>query len=314
MGFRRIKRTTKQYIIVALICIMVIGGAALITITQTMKQLRQEYQAQLDEAYRENTENQRNLYVASTDIRAGDKISEANTTKMTVYSSQPEAAFLREKDMGKTALLDIPSGTHLLSSMLTEASVTAELREAEYSIILINANILEDDYTDIRIMFPNGEDYIVLSKKRLKDYVPDSGRCYLWLSEEEILRMASAAVDAYLYTGTKIYTTKYIEPKLQEESQVTYKPGISTLLLIQDNPNILETAETHLSQQVRKAMENRLAASLSINVGEIDWELSPNSSAGTMAGEGLPAILDPDVNATYKDELDDKMAEIDYGP
>ncbi len=308
---RKLKRSTKQYIIVALICIIVIGCASIATIIIMTGQMKQEYEGRLKEAQQEKVLNQRSVYITETAISAGDIITEDLVKRKTVYASQPGDIYMQEDEIGKAALLDIPAGTHLLSSMLTNSSVSGELREIEYNIILVNSNIVEDDYVDVRIMFPNGEDYIILSKKVLRGYSADTGSCYLWLTEEEILRMASAAVDAFLYPGSKLYTTKYIEPNLQDGSYITYKPSISTLILIQDNPNILETAETALSSQIRKAMENRLAASLSTKVEEIDWSLSTN---GVVDHEDFPTVLNPELNKTYFDEQQEKGSDIDYGP
>ncbi len=308
---RKLKRSTRQYIMVALICIIVIGCASIATITLIAGQMKQEYEGQLKEVQREKAINQRSVYIAETAISVGDIITEDLVTKKTVYASQPEDIYMQEDGIGKTALLDIPAGAHVLSNMLTNTSVSDELREIEYNIILVNSNIVEEDHVDVRIMFPNGEDYIILSKKVLRGYSPETGSCYLWLTEEEILRMASASVDAYLYPGSKLYTTKYIEPNLQDGSYVTYKPSVSTLILIQDNPNILETAETALSSQIRKAMENRLAASMVTKVEEIDWSLSTN---GITDHEDIPAVLDPELNKTYLEEQQDKSTDIDYGP
>ncbi len=308
---RKIKRSTKQYIIVVLLCIIIIGGASLASIVLMTEQLKQEYEAQLQEAEQEKVRYLRSVYVAQTGISAGDVITEDNVKRMTVYAAQPEDTYMEEEGIGKTALLDLEAGTHLLGSMLTENAVTDELREIEYNSILVNSNIMENDYIDVRIMFHNGEDYIILSKKVLQGFSSDTGSCFLWLTEEEILRMASAVVDAYLYRGAKLYTTKYIEPNLQEKSQVTYKPSISTLLLIEDNPNIIETAENALSRQVRKAMENRLAASLTTKVEEIDWALSTNEIEEV---EELPAALDPEIVKSYQEEQQKRNADIDLGP
>lgn len=307
---RRIKRTTRQYIIVAMICIIVIGGAAIITSVILTGQIREEYNQQLTEVYKERAMNQRSIYIAYGDILKGDLITADNVKKMTVYASQPEETYMGEEGLGKAALLDIPMGTHLQDNMLTESAVNSELREVEYDVINVNSDLINNDTVDIRIFFPNGEDYIILTKKEMKGIAADTGSCFLWLTEEEILRMASATVDAYLYSGAKIYTTKYIEPNLQDSSQVTYEPSVSTQLLIRDNPNILETATNELSKQVRKAMENRLAASLTTNVEEIEWELSPNS----ISEDSIPEVLKSEENVTYKDEATDKDGELDYGP
>lgn len=308
---RRIRRSTRQYITVALICVIVIGGAAIFTSLILTDQIRQEYEHKLEEANLERTKNQRSVYTALSDIKIGEILSIENVKKMIVYGSQPEETYAGEEEIGKAVLLDIPAGTQIQKNMLTQNMIDSEMREVEYNVILINSNLINNDYIDIRIMFPNGEDYIVLSKKMMKYMSPEIDSCFLWLSEEEILRMASAIVDAYLYQGTKLYTTKYIEPNIQSSSKITYEPSLSTLLLINDNPNIIETATTELSKQVRKAMENRLAASLSTNVKEIDWKLNTNA---IIESDDIPAVLDPDQKVSYRMEQEEREDEVDYGP
>ncbi len=308
---KRIKRTTKQYIIVAFLCIMVIGGAAIVTSVVITSQIREEYQTLLKEAYYDMEMNQRTVYVATAEVVCGEAITNENVEKKTVYSSQPQTSFITQEEIGKIALVSISVDTQVLNSMVTDDLISSEIREMEYEVVNINSNIINNDTVDVRIFFPNGEDYIILSKKIIKGIAIDTQSCLLWLTEEEILRMSSATVDAYLYNGAKIYTTKYIEPILQEASLITYEPSVSTLLLIHDNPNIIETATNELSKQVRKAMENRLASSLSTNVEEIEWELSPNELPEV---EEVPAVLKPEEKATYQDEVKEKEAELDYGP
>lgn len=308
---RKIKRATKQYIIVATICLLVIGSAAISTALTITAQIREEYQNLLANAENELRSHQALAYVATEDIAVGDIINEDNVQSKMVYTSQAKEQFITEADFGKVALIHIPGGTQLFPGMLTENLSLPDVREMQYDVININTNIVNNDRIDVRIFFPNGEDYIVLSKKTIKGLAIDSPGCLLWLNEEEILRMSSAIVDAYLYSGAKLYTTKYIEPNLQEESKITYEPSVATLLLIQDNPNILETATNELSKQVRKAMENRLAASMNTDVKEINWELTPNES---LKKEEIPEVLQPENKATYQDELTDREAELDYGP
>ncbi|MDF2942793.1 MAG: hypothetical protein K0S01_1651 [Herbinix sp.] len=308
---KRLKRTTKQYIIVAFICIVVIGGAAIFTSVIITSQIKEEYKALLNEAYHDIKINQKNVYVAISDITSGEAVTKENVEKRTVYSSQPEAGFITESELGKIALVNITSDTQVLATMLTENSISSELREMEYGVVNINSNIIDNDTVDVRIFYPNGEDYIILPKKIVKGITLDTHSCFLWLTEEEILRMSSAIVDAYLYTGAKIYTTKYIEPNLQEASLITYEPSVSTLLLIQDNPNIIKTATDEISKKVRKAMENRLAASMNTSVEEIDWELNPNELTKQ---EEAPTELSLEEKTTYQDEVKEKEAELDYGP
>lgn len=271
----RLRRTTKQYIIVAIICIVIIGGASLLTTIFVANQIKSEYKASLAEVENDIKQNQRYVFVAMNDIEAGDAITENNVKRMTVYSSQPQNSFITNHEIGQLALIDIPSNTQVIKTMLTETKVSSELREIEYQILNINSNIISNDTIDVRIVFPNGESFVVLSKKVIKGITESSVMCYLWLDAQEILRMSAAIVDAALYPGTQLITTKYIEPSIQDASEVTYIPGLSILELLETDPNILERSSRELEKDVRKALENRLANSMSTDVSEINWDINP---------------------------------------
>jgi len=292
---RRLKRSTRQYIIVSLICIIVIGGAAFLTTLLLTGQIKDEYRALLNEAYKDMEANLREVYIAIVDIGAGEYVTENKLEKIRAYSSQPAELFISKEDIGQMAIIDIQAGTQVLGTMLADHNVSSELREVEYNVINFNSNIVEKDTVDIRICYPNGESYIVLSKKILKGYVPETATCRLWLDEEEHLRMSAAIVDAALYTGSYLYITKYIEPNIQEASVANYTPSLAILTLLETDPNILTRASQELNRLVRKQLENRLAMSMGIDVSEINWELNPNVSASDekiLQESGLPVQED----------------------
>ncbi len=271
---RKIKRSTKQYIMVAFICITVIGSAAVITSVMITGQIKSRYAALLSEAEEELEKNKKTIYVAVNDIASGDYITEDNISARTILANQPMETYITVDDIGKVALIGIPEGTQIIKGMLTEHSVSSNLREIEYSVINVSGNIADNDSVDIRILYPNGESYVILSKKAIRGYTAGSVICYLWLDEEELLRMSAAIVDAGLYTGTSLITTKYIEPSIQAASVVTYTPNLSILSLIENDPNIVERMSQKLNKDVRKALENRLASSLNMNVSEIAWSVN----------------------------------------
>lgn len=271
---RRLKRTTRQYITVAFICIAVIGTAAIATSAAMIGQIRQEYENMLGEARQEMDDNKKTVLAALSDIKTGELLSEDMVEEKTVYSSQPGESYITKDDLGKAAIIDIPAGTHIIKSMVAKSDVSPSLREVVYEVFHISSNIEANDFADIRILYPNGESYIVLSKKQLKGYQPDMPVCYLWVDEEELLRMSAAIVDAALYTGSILYMTKYIEPNIQEASVVTYTPSISVLNLIEHDPNIVERCSQLLNIEVRKALENRLAESMDKDVKNINWDVN----------------------------------------
>ena len=290
---RRIKRSTKQYIMVALICIIFIGGAAALTSFIILGQVKSQYQALLNKARHDMEVNQKNVYIAVLDIPSGEVIKKEMVVKKTVYSSQPKETYLSVKDIGKLAVVNIASGTQILNSMVTDHDVSDKIREMEYQVINMNSNITKHDTVDIRISYPNGESYVVLSKKEIMAYTAETLSVYLWMDEEELLRMSAAIVDAVLYPGSKLFVTKYIEPNIQEASTVNYTPGLSILSLIEHDPNIIERCSQKLNKDVRKALENRLAKSMASDVTTADWNVDTNNTFATDNSGDVTNVLTP---------------------
>lgn len=270
---RRLRRSTKQYITVALICIFVIGSAAVISSYIMIRQIKEEYSQLLNEARQTMDNNRKSVFIALSDIAAGEILSQDLVEEKIAYTSQPSNSYITEDDLGRAALIDIAEDTHILKSMLAEHNVSSVIREVEYDVIHISSNIDVNDYVDIRIQYPNGESYVVLTKKPLKGFNLENPICYLWVDEEEMLRMSAAIVNASLYHGSKLYMTKYIEPNIQEASIITYTPSVSILSLIENDPNIVNRCSQVLNKEVRKALENRLAASMDLDIKEINWKL-----------------------------------------
>ena len=128
------------------------------------------------------------------------------------------------------AKVALKANTVLSTSLITRASevVTNDLRKQEYNVIALPINLVTGDYVDIRLMLPNGQDYVVLSKKQVT--VPVVNGAYLVdtiqmrLKEDEILNMNSAIIDNYRLAGSKLYATRYDEPGVQNVATVTYYP------------------------------------------------------------------------------------------
>lgn len=274
---KKMKKTTKQYIIVAIICIIVIGGAAAFTTYVMLDVAKDKYNAMIEDANAKINESERTVYIANEDISPGELVTQEKVTKKTILANYPQEYFMTSDDFGKVSLISIKSGTGILSTMLSEQEIDVGIREIEYDVININTNINNQDTIDVRIMFPNGENYIVLSKKIIRNYNPEQPNCFLWLNEEEILRMSAAIVDAGLYPGTRLYVTKYVEPAIQEASKVTYTPSLSVLSLLETDPNILERSSQALAKDVRKALENRLARNMEMDVSETAWDIPDNT-------------------------------------
>lgn len=166
----------------------------------------------------------------------------------------------REHLLGKAVKLDLSSGIILTEDMLYQGEVFADdIRTHNYGYIKLNHKMKPGDYVDIRISFPNGVDCIVLSKKKVMDISlynsEENTENILWLEvgEDEILRLSSAAVDAYLWEGSSIYAIKYTA-ETQKKAIVTYPVNEVVLQLMKEDPNIIAKAEEAVSKRLREQL------------------------------------------------------------
>ena len=159
---------------------------------------------------------------------------------------------------GVVAVTELPAGQPIYKSAV-QIMDCSDLREKYINFVTLNTNLEEGDTVDIRIKFPNGEDYVVLSKDVLRDLNLAGAEFYLWVNEESILRLSAATVDAAI-NGGEIYVTKYVKPSVQDPLVYTYQPPEDVLRLIQWDPNIILDAENTYSNTKRGEFEARLKA------------------------------------------------------
>jgi hypothetical protein len=140
----------------------------------------------------------------------------------------------------------VPAGTIVTKDMVAEVDdqVQDDQRIEEYNMIVLPSELKNNQYIDIRIMLPTGENYIVVSKKK----VLQCNLTTIWLkmSEEEILTLGNAIVEAYTATGTKLYATTYSDPGMQTAATPTYAVSEAVLSLINTDPNIRTEARNAL--------------------------------------------------------------------
>lgn len=221
-----------------------------------------------EENLAEMAKNKQTVYVVSTQdgegIEHGEIILDGvNVTKQIIYTGLEAFNYITEDDIGSTAIVDMSEGLTVMKNMVTPLSIASDTREYEVQVVNLMVDQKENDLIDVRIMFPDGSDFLVLPKKQVKNLSLEACVFWTYLNEEEILRMASATIDAYTITGTKIYATRYVEGNLQKEAVPTYLVNET----VQDmmNPstayydqNLLTKAISTLNDTARKNLENKL--------------------------------------------------------
>src|SRR5574344_444298 len=128
--------------------------------------------------------------------------------------------------VGSVAKYNIAANVPVLEPMLTTEIVAADVRSQEINTVLMPSDLNIGDYVDIRLMLPNGTDYVVLAQKKVENIVDST--FWMNLAEDERLLLNSATVDSYLNQGSKLYATKYTDATSQTnltESALTTAKG-----------------------------------------------------------------------------------------
>ncbi len=159
------------------------------------------------------------------------------------------------------AKIDMNKNTVLTTSMLSKGSlITKDVRKQEYNVISLPVDLATGDYIDVRIQLPNGQDFIVVSKKEVEipimEGMDSENTVWINLSEDETLYMSCAIVEAFRINGSKIYATKYTDPGMQEAVTPTYPISAETIALIRNNPNVTDVAKQGLNQRYTQALVN----------------------------------------------------------
>ncbi|MBP3280307.1 MAG: hypothetical protein J6M44_15275 [Butyrivibrio sp.] len=252
-------RKNKFRLLISILVAVLIILAGCIAIIYVGKKTLDEKQTQINDLQYEIDSNKQVVYVAKTDISAGETLVDGeNIMKQEIYTGLESEYYLPDESVGGVAVLDIKALEPIMADMVTTLQVQQDTREYEIAVANLMTDQDEYDFVDVRIMFPTGEDYTVLTKKPVHNLILDSCVFYSYLNEDEILRMASATIDAYTVSGTYIYTTRYVEPNLQTESTPNYVVRPEVIDLINSDPNILSIAKETLNLDARINLEQRL--------------------------------------------------------
>lgn len=256
----RLSRTKKKRMAAVVLTVVLIVCAFIGAVFICTNQLKSKYDMQLEALTNTIASNQRTVYRALVDIPAGTEINGENTEHVSVFSDMEDFIYMGEEGLGKIAVADIYAGQNICTNMVGE-DLAFSLRECEYALLTLSNNLSVNDFVDIRIMYPNGENYVVLSKKCIQSIDLENNAAMFWLTEDELMDMSSAIVDTYLREGSILYTTKYIQDD-QDALERNYQPSADCMIAIANDPNIVGVAQDALTERMsatlRSSLEDRL--------------------------------------------------------
>ena len=163
------------------------------------------------------------------------------------YIELAETQIIAKVNMNKNSVVTID----MISK--SDEKTTDDLRKVEYNMLVLPTQIETGEYIDVRLSLPSGQDYIVVSKKQVEipqiNGVDSADTIWLKLSEEEIITMNNAIVDAYRSIGATLKVVTYTEAGIQNAATPTYVPKGEVMELINADPNIVQTAKNALIQR-----------------------------------------------------------------
>lgn len=184
-----------------------------------------------------------------------------------------------------------------------------DLRNRELQVVLLPSSLAQGDIIDVRIQFPTGQDYILLSKKKVERL--NASTLWITMTEEEILSLSSAIVDAYLHKAS-IYALTYVEPQFQTAAIPTYPANQEVLKLLESDPNIVRRAEQELVRQVRSSLESSLAISAAAPSRSVEQDVAQSSVSYNNrpgAGERTDQSANVDPGSVFDQPADSGSAE-----
>ena len=204
-------------------------------------------------------------YALNRDVKSGqeitaDMLSPINTYSNLIPQNYIDSTILTSVESGKkvVAKVDLYKNTILTASTVTteENTVTKDVRTMEYNMLTLPINLTIGDYVDIRITFPDGQDFIVIAKKEIKNI--QGNTVTFDMSEADIVMLNSAIVESYIMKASNIYIEKYVEPGMQEKAANTYVPTAEVIRLIETDSNIVSTAKNELTSRFDANIRNQM--------------------------------------------------------
>ena len=304
------RRSKNSFLLGVLITVILMGLVAFVLIMK-INNLNNEMKSMKDK--------QKKVYVAKVEIKSGDILTQDMLIKQeimttvnnneiinSIVNELPRKKFEEEQKRNEgivvdedaenqdeekeeehvgvkyIAKIDIPVGTVITRSMITieEEKTTKDQRIQEYNMISLPSQLEEGKYIDIRLRLATGEDYVVLSKKKVEQ--ANSTTIWLKVDEIEILTMNNAIIEAWMLEGAKLYAIEYIEPGLQEQATSTFPISEKTANYINANPNALGKAIEELNERYTSELKTQRIDVINQALGQFEMDRNSLVESGTV--------------------------------
>lgn len=215
------------------------------------------------------------VYTLRSDIEPGREIEEEDLeTRRAPISFLTENYVLDPSEVvGRYYKVALTEGSPMLLdlAMDEEIDVFKTTREIDIVASVLPLGLAVGDYIDLRLTYPMGEDFIVLSHKRVSAINTEA--VTISLKEDEIHLYQAALVDYILHKdkGAMLYMTEYIEPGVQDPSVVYYRVPDYILAVMKGDPNIdnPDKVDDEQNKEEREQLLDAATEKVTIEMAEI---------------------------------------------
>lgn len=207
------------------------------------------------------------VYRTTTATKSGTKMQAFQFQPVSIpVTALPDNAiqYLDEVD-GFYYKISLEPGAIMTKDMLMQQPLTDDARTLDVVLEEIPIGISIGDYVDIRIAFPLGQDYIVMSHKEVVEI--NGSTLKLIVSQVDFYSYQAMQTDQSLFSSTKAYASTYIEGGIQEAAKQYYPVSIDVLKTMLLDPNI-DTSDYSDVLKRREQLEAQLFTSDKITINE----------------------------------------------
>lgn len=209
-------------------------------------------------------------YVLNSGLARGHVMTAEDIREITFYSTSDIESVDVSGLIGRTLRQETKEGIIITEPMVYEdTGIEDNLRMYMFDYIEVPKEVDNGTMFDIRISFPNGEDYVVAKGKTIESRTEEG--IFINATERELLMISSAYVDTTVYEGTKIYTSIYVSD-YQPLSEVNYPVNLYVTKLSDWNPNLIEEIKEETDVEKRQVLEENLYEFMGVSIGNAYYE------------------------------------------
>jgi hypothetical protein len=164
------------------------------------------------------------IWTINKAVKVGDQVQESDLTRETVpVTAVPEGAVQDTSEViGKYYKLSFGAGIPLTKDLFMDDELKGPVYIRDVFLDSVPVGIMPNDYIDIRVVLPGGEEFVAFSHRRIESLYQKAIK--MKMTESDLWLWTSILVDRSLYKGygLKIYATKYEDPGLPNEAKPYY--------------------------------------------------------------------------------------------